>query len=44
MQEKVETAEKASKLEVMLDNLRKETEKVREEKYQMAKVMGRNND
>ena len=44
VQEKVEAAEKASTLEVMLDTLRIETEKVREEKYQMAKVMGRNND
>ena len=44
VQEKVEADAKASTLEMMLDNLRKETEKVCEEKDQMAKVMGRNND
>ena len=44
VQEKVEAAGKASTLEVMLDNLRKETEKICEEKDQMARVMGRNND
>jgi len=44
VQEKVEAAGKASTLEVMLDNLRKETEKICAEKDQMARVMGRNND
>jgi len=44
MQEKVAAAEKASTLEVMLENLRKETEKVCEERNQMAQVIGRNND
>ena len=44
LQEKVAAAEKANTLEVMLDNLRKETEKVCEEKNRMALVIGRNND